>query len=74
MYDSRRPFVGWALWNVRSPVIDFSLKRLRLYNQGRDRVVLADDRRTVTLDLAAGSAVDQFRALVLSSSDEGMLE
>jgi hypothetical protein len=43
-------------------------------NEGRDRVVLADDRRTLTLDLAAGSAVDQIRVLVLSSSNESELE
>ena len=43
-------------------------------DQERDGVVLADDRRTLTLDLAAGSAVDQIRVLVLSPSHEGALE
>jgi hypothetical protein len=31
---------------------------------GRDRVILSDDRRTLSLDLSAGSAVDQIRVLL----------
>lgn len=36
-YDSKRPFVGWALWIARSRVIDF------YRTQDRTRVVFSDE-------------------------------
>lgn len=36
-YDSRRPFVGWALWITKSRVIDYYRA------QGRSRIVFSDE-------------------------------
>lgn len=36
-------------------------------NNGRDVVILSEDRRTLSLDLSAGSAVDQIRVIVDAS-------
>jgi hypothetical protein len=41
-----------------------------LPDSGRDVVTLSQDRRTLSLDLSAGSAVDQIRVVVQASRPE----
>ncbi|QDT62550.1 hypothetical protein SV7mr_50980 [Stieleria bergensis] len=43
-------------------------------NNGRDVVILSEDRRTLSLDLSAGSAVDQIRVILDASPKQSRID